>query len=74
MKNKLMMLLVVTSAISLAGCAGSPFGEMIPKATPIGAGCSAFEVLHPSRQDTLGTKQQILVHNNTYRELCPGAK
>ena len=72
MKSKLMMLLVVTSALS--GCAGSPFGELIPKATPIGAGCSAFEVIHPDRDDTLETKRQVLAHNQTYRELCPGAK
>lgn len=69
MKSKLMMLFLVTSALS--GCA---FGEKIPKATPIGAGCSAFEVIHPSREDTLGTKQQILAHNQTYRDLCPGVK
>ncbi len=69
MKLRLILLLVLTSAIS--GCAGF---ERIPKATPIGAGCSAFEVIHPSRQDTLGTKQQILAHNQTYRDLCPGAK
>lgn len=70
MKSKLMMLLVVTSALS--GCVG---GEMIPKASmPMNAGCAAFEVIHPDRKDTLGTKQQILVHNKTYRDRCPEAK
>lgn len=63
------MLFLVTFALS--GCV---IGEKIPKATPIGAGCSAFEVIKPSRQDTLGTKQQVLAHNNTYRDLCPGTK
>jgi hypothetical protein len=69
MRNRLMMLLVVTSALS--GCA---FGAKVPKATPIGAGCSAFEVIRPDRKDTLDTKRQVLAHNNTYRDLCPGAK
>ena len=69
MKSKLMMLFLVTSALS--GCA---FGERIPKATPIGAGCSAFDIIHPDRKDTFGTKQQILVHNTSYRHHCPGAK
>lgn len=69
MKLRLMMLLVVTSALS--GCA---FGERIPKASmPINAGCAAFEVIKPDRADTLETKRQILVHNQTYRNRCPGA-
>lgn len=73
MKNKLTMLLVVTSALS--GCAGGPFGEIIPHAVmPMNAGCAAFEVIHPDRKDTFVTKQQILVHNKTYRDRCPEAK
>lgn len=63
----------MTSATILSGCVG-PFGEKIPKATPIGAGCSGFGIINPHRTDTLGTKQQISAHNNTYRDLCPGAK
>lgn len=73
MTNKLTMLFLVISAISLGGCARA--FELIPKATPIGAACSGFDVIKPSRQDVLtrGTKDQIVVHNTVYRKLCPGA-
>ncbi len=70
MSKKLILLLVMTSAIS--GC--GPWSKEVPKATPIGAGCSGFGIINPSRKDTLGTKQQVSAHNDTYRELCPEKK
>ena len=69
MRSRLTTLLLVISAISLGGCA---LGKAPIKATPIGAGCSAFFIFKPSRKDTLGSKQQMLAHNTTYRALCPG--
>lgn len=33
-------------------------------------GCTAFEYIYPSRNDTLETKKQILVHNKVYKSFC----
>lgn len=59
--KKLMLLCVVTIAIS--GCATT-------KSSAPSVACSAFSVIQPSRADTIGTKRQVLVHNETWRELC----
>lgn len=32
--------------------------------------CSAFQIIRPSIDDTVGTKRQVLAHNRTYREVC----
>lgn len=66
MSKKLILLLVMTS-VMISGCAAF---ERVPKAVPIGAGCSGFGIINPSRADTLGTKQQVFAHNSAYRELC----
>jgi len=60
---KWMLLCAMISAIS--GCASKP--EMpVPQ---MGA-CSAFVIIHPSRQDTPDTKRQVLMHNRVYRSIC----
>lgn len=61
-----MMLCAVTSALS--GCVTT----QEPKAVP-DTSCVAFSVIHPSRDDTLETKRQVLAHNTIYRRIC-GAK
>jgi hypothetical protein len=62
---KLMMLCGATIAIS--GCVSSQ------KAAPVaGADCGAYQIIRPSRQDTLDTKRQVLAHNSVYRKLCEG--
>lgn len=33
-------------------------------------GCSAFAPFYPSRNDTLETKKQALIHNEVYKKLC----
>lgn len=58
---KLMLLCVATFAIS--GCAST--GKVAPSAS-----CASFEVIRPSRADTLETKRQVLAHNQTWRALC----
>lgn len=63
---KLMTACAVISAIS--GCAHNPKLKAVPDAS-----CAAFQVIHPSRQDTTDTKRQVLAHNTVYRKLC-GAK
>jgi hypothetical protein len=61
--KKLMLLCVVTSAIS--GCAHQQ------KAPPLIDGvCGAFSIINPSRADTPGTKRQVLAHNEIYRATC----
>lgn len=61
--RKLMLILVVTSAIS--GCASLKTPKSVPDAS-----CVAFQIIHPSRQDTADTKRQVLAHNTVYRKLC----
>lgn len=58
---KWMMLCAVISAIS--GCASRP-----PEVRD--SACSAFEIIRPSRADTIETKRQVLTHNTTYRKIC----
>ncbi|OIQ13671.1 hypothetical protein UR07_08610 [Pasteurella multocida subsp. multocida] len=36
----------------------------------INPSCSGFKVIKASRQDTTETLRQILVHNQTYRQIC----
>lgn len=60
-----MLLCVAITAIS--GCASKG-----PRAVP-DSSCAAFQIIHPSRQDTLDTKRQVLAHNTIYRKIC-GAK
>lgn len=52
----MLMLLSVT----MVGCAGTK---------PISA-CGAFGYITASPRDTTETKQQILVHDNTYKKVC----
>jgi len=60
---KLMMLCAVITATS--GCALRQPPEVRDTA------CSAFEIIRPSRADTIETKRQVLEHNTTYRKICP---
>ncbi|AXN95980.1 hypothetical protein [Pasteurella multocida] len=32
--------------------------------------CAGFNLIKASRQDTTETLRQVLVHNNTYRQIC----
>lgn len=65
--NRLIMLCVMTSAIS--GCVSTQG----PQATP-DSSCVAYQIIRPSRQDTAGTKRQVLEHNTVYRKLCGDKK
>jgi hypothetical protein len=56
-----MILCLAISAIS--GCASKP-----PEVRD--TACTAFEIIRPSRADTLETKRQVLQHNTTYRRIC----
>ncbi len=57
---RLMMLFAVIIAIS--GC--------VSDQQAIDASCAAYQVIRPSRLDTLETKRQVLAHNTIYRKLC----
>lgn len=61
--KKLMLLCAVTIAIS--GCAHQPKAPV-----PVQGACGAFNIIHPSRLDTPGTKRQVLAHNQIYRATC----
>ena len=62
---KLMTLCVATIAIS--GCVSTQRPQAVPDSS-----CTAFQVIRPSRQDTLDTKRQVLAHNTVYRKICEG--
>lgn len=62
--KKLMLLCVAT--IALSGCVTTS-----PKVTA-DSSCVAYKVIRPAKEDTIGTKRQVLVHNNTYRRICGG--
>jgi predicted small lipoprotein YifL len=59
---KSMTLLLATFALS--ACQHTQ-----PKVIP-DSSCVAFQVIRPSREDTAGTKRQVLAHNQTYRKIC----
>ena len=54
-------------ALLLAGCASR--APVI-----IDSACERFAVIRPSRQDTMETQRQILVHNRVWRAACAGEK
>lgn len=56
-------MLLCAATIAISGCATTR--QEAPDVS-----CSSFSVIRPSRADTLDTKRQVLVHNNTYRALC----
>lgn len=58
--TKWMLLCVVTIAIS--GCVTTP--------VTTDTSCQSFKVIRPSQLDTMGTKRQVLAHNQTWRALC----
>lgn len=62
--RKLMLLCAAT--IGISGCAS--WRVVLPEDTS----CSAYQIIRPSRSDTLDTKRQVLAHNSVYRKLCGG--
>lgn len=62
---RLMTLCVATTVIS--GCVSTQGPRAVRDTS-----CTAFQVIRPSRQDTLETKRQVLAHNTIYRKLCGG--
>ncbi len=61
--KKLTLAFLTTSALS--GCLTAE------TALPVEGACAAFGIINPAKSDTMGTKRQVLAHNDTYRELCP---
>ena len=55
-------------SVLISGCVSTSS----PKVQPIIGACSTFQIIRPSRQDTLGTKRQVLAHNKVYRATCGG--
>ena len=54
-------------ALLLTGCTGRA-------PVVIDSACDRFAVLRPSRQDTMETQRQILIHNRAWRAACIGGK
>lgn len=54
-------------ALLLTGCASR--APVI-----IDSACDRFAVIYPSRQDTMETQRQILIHNRAWRAACIGGK
>lgn len=59
--------LLCVATIVISGCVSTG-----SKPVPV-SNCSSFEIIRPSRQDTLETKRQVLAHNTVYRKVCGGA-
>ena len=69
LRAKLMkkLMLLCGTIIAVSGCVSTQ------KTAPVaGADCGAYQIIRPSRQDTLETKRQVLAHNTVYRKLCEG--
>ena len=65
--HKLMLLsatIFVLSGCTQIGKTGLS-GPVIPDSS-----CVAFHVIHPAQLDTIGTKRQVLAHNQIYRRIC----
>ena len=54
-------------ALLLTSCAARP-------PVIIDSACERFAVIRPSRQDTMETQRQILVHNRVWRAACTGQR
>ena len=54
-------------ALLLTGCASRA-------PVVIDSACDRFAVIYPSRQDTMETQRQILIHNRAWRAACIGGK
>lgn len=59
--------IILAAALALAACAPVP-----PRI--IDSSCTSFTPIYPSRSDTNGTKQQVLVHNLMWQQVCEGAR
>ena len=55
-------MLLCAATIAISGCETTR--------TVTDTGCQSFSIIQPSRLDTMGTKRQVLAHNNTWRALC----
>lgn len=59
---------IIATSFVVTGCAATR------EAGAPDVSCSSFEIIRPSRADTLDTKRQVLAHNNTLRALCGETK
>ena len=64
----------MTTAIKACCCALLLVGCASRAPVIIDSACERFAILHPSRQDTMETQRQILVHNRVWRAACAGEK
>nr|DAQ49063.1 MAG TPA: hypothetical protein [Caudoviricetes sp.] len=62
----------MTTAIKACCCALLLVGCASRAPVIIDSACERFAILHPSRQDTMETQRQILVHNRVWRAACAG--
>lgn len=59
------LMLLCAATIGISGCVTTQ------KSAPVvDSSCSAYQIIRPSRSDTLDTKRQVLAHNSVYRKLC----
>jgi len=56
-------MLLCAATIGISGCVHT-------QPAPVDSSCSAYQIIRPSRLDTLDTKRQVLAHNSVYRKLC----
>lgn len=65
-----MKLTLLCAAITgISGCTHLQEPQAVPDSS-----CTAYQVIRPSRSDTLETKRQVLAHNSVYRKLCGGLR
>ncbi|HII3777422.1 TPA: hypothetical protein ACY37S_000393 [Pasteurella multocida] len=61
------MLTALTVTALLTACSSPTISVTNPS-------CAGFAVIKASRQDTTETLRQIMVHNQTYRDICEQGK
>jgi hypothetical protein len=61
----LRLMLLCGATIAISGCVSTQ-----KPAPSVAANCAAYQIIRPSRQDTLDTKRQVLAHNSVHRKLC----
>lgn len=62
------LMLLFAATIATSGCVTTSEPSVATRIPDVS--CTSFQIIRPSRDDTLDTKRQVLAHNNTWRALC----
>ncbi len=59
------MLIVLVMMNLISGCS---------QTIVIDSACTSFDIIRPSRRDTVETKRQVVIHNTVWRKQCSDPK